>query len=867
VFNESIESLFIQVKKSEIGCEQDVIIGIIYRPPDTDIRHFNDILLNIFEMIHFENNQVYIMGDININLLNSESHLPTSEFIDMLFSRSLFPLITKPTRIQGQSATLIDNIFCNILDARSRKNGILITEISDHFPVFTVSNTVLPEKIAPQTRYRVYSQNNLNTFVRKLNVLDWNTVLNNHNCKEAYSVFHNKFSHIYNECFPIRIGKLGYKSRKPWLGLALKNSIKRNNKLYYLFKRYPSEENELRYKQYKKLLNRCIKEAEREHYRYLFETYKFNLKKSWQVIKEVINKQKNLGSSHEFTINGKNISNGKLIAESFNNYFINIGRTLSQKIAPSSQHPLSFMNTINAAHSIFMEPTNELEIKQIITLLRTSSPGYDGICAKVIKNTYTCYIDILVHLVNLMLNQGKFPNELKIARVIPVFKSGDPSSISNYRPISVLPFFSKVFEKVIYKRLVNFIDHNQIFYKYQFGFREGHNTTLALFTLTDKIIEGFNEGKYTLGIYLDYRKAFDTVNHDILLQKLHKYGIRGTAHHLICDYLTNRSQFVNYNHTTSNESFINCGVPQGSILGPILFLLYINDIYLVSPSTFSILFADDSNFFMQGKDISSLTYNFNTELINLKKWTDANKLSLNIEKTHSMLFSPIKRHSPPILNVKIDNQVITEVKTTKFLGFIIDNNLTWQAHAKYISKKIAKGIGIICRARNKLSKSTLKTLYFSFIYPYLTYGIEIWGSMNKTYIQHIMILQKRVVRIISYSSFRAHTDPLFVSLNLLNMTNLYVYSLSIFMYKVINGKLPNHISKSFHRNHHFHHHSTRHSHLFHVPLYRSSKLQRSARYKAVYHWNRIEKNIVCNCSLSTFKCNVRKFLISNLLSQ
>ena len=299
--------------------------------------------------------------------------------------------------------------------------------------------------------------------------------------------------------------------------------------------------------------------------------------------------------------------------------------------------------------------------------------------------------------------------------------------INNYRPVSFLAFISKIFNRIMYNRIIQFVNkHNMILYKYQFGFREKHGTNTALIVLIDKISTAISNGDMVLGVFLDFSKAFDTVDHSILLNKLYKYGIRGVAHKWVSSYLYGRQQFVSFNDNKSKTYSISCGVPQGSILGPLLFLLYVNDIAQVSSFLFPIfLYADNTNLFLQGKCLNTLIEKMNLELQKIVEWLKCNKLSLNIDKTHYNIFRPIRKCPVSTKHLKIDNEILKHVKDTKFSGVIIDEHLNWASHIKNIKCKLARGIGILCEARKVLKSSTLLTLYNSFLLPYICYCIEV----------------------------------------------------------------------------------------------------------------------------------------------
>ena len=339
--------------------------------------------------------------------------------------------------------------------------------------------------------------------------------------------------------------------------------------------------------------------------------------------------------------------------------------------------------------SLYLEPVTEQEIYKIVSSLKNSSPGYDNLSPSILQLSLPLICPLLTHICNLSLSEGIFPDELKLANVIPIFKSGDHETFNNYRPVSILCTISKVFEKIMYSRLLNYLDHYKILFSYQFGFRKSHSTYMAFMVLIDKLTRALDEGKFVVGILLDFSKAFDTVDHDILLTKLSHYGIRGVPLLWFQSYLSNRQQFVTYNGVSSSVKTVKCGVPQGSILGPLLFLIYINDLVNVCSHCLPILFADDTNLFVSGVDMSHISEIVSKELAELSQWLKVNKLSLNLKKTQYMIFSRRKSKDETI-NIKIDDQSISETKSSKFLGVYIDNSLNWKTHISYIAGKISR---------------------------------------------------------------------------------------------------------------------------------------------------------------------------------
>lgn len=859
----SVEALFIEVSKDVIGCNKNIVLGCIYRPPDSNIEQFIKNISDVFNVLNRENNTVYLLGDFNINLLNINSHRLTADFLETIFSYSFLPIINKPTRVKNNSATIIDNILCNDVQNQNLLSGILCTDITDHFPIFSLikSNKVnsAPEFITK----RLFNEQNLDKFKEGLVTNNWNIIVEGNNCKEAFSKFHTTFSRLYEECFPFKRIKIGYRNRKPWLTPGLKKSIKVKNKLYVMSIKYPSNENCKKYQDYKRTLNKLLRNLERSHYDNLFKQNIGNIKKSWDLIKEIINKKPSKINKTDFEIGGNKVSDDNLIANTFNEYFINIGSKISQSL-PTIQRTFSSFMPANNPNSIFLKPANSDEVKSIIQSLKKKSPGWDGINPVVIKDTFPYYIDALTALINKSITEGYFPDELKTAKVIPLYKNNKASLVNNYRPVSILSTFAKIFERIIYNRLISFINKHNLLYKYQFGFRKEYNTNLALITLIDKILDALDSGKYVVGVFLDFSKAFDTVNHDILLKKLDIYGIRGIALKWLKSYLERRTQYVVYNGESSLLGEVRCGVPQGSVLGPLLYLMYVNDIANVSSNILPILFADDTNIFLEGHDVNSVIDQMNIEMKKLLEWTIANKLSLNIDKTNYMVFTTKGKPVQSNLSVIINDKPLKQVKSSKFLGVIIDDRLSWTEHTKYLKNKIAKGIGILCKARKVLNESTLVTIYNSFIYPYITYGLEVWGNAAEIHLKPMIVLQKRAIRIIKSAHYREHTPPLFKSCNLLQFKDVYTSSVAKQMFKIMKDLTPKFLREMFTVNFNLHNHQTRQSHRLHIPIARTNLKKKSFRCAGVYVWNSVMSNLNLNCNFITFKKRIKEYLINRL---
>lgn len=855
ILESHIEAIFIEINGESINKSKNVICCALYRPPDTDVKLFNKAITNILEKIKTERKICYLAGDFNINVMNIDKHSDTNEFIEIMFAYSMIPNISKPTRVTRLTSSLIDNIFTNdLFDSDRILNGILYTDVSDHFPVFHIDYSLKSDPKPTHVHKRYYNQQNLDKFTSQLEAEDWNEVYSCIDPQLAYSIFHAKISKIYDECFPLKRVKIGYRNRKPWLTEALKKSIKHKNKLFKRKNKSGYPEHEVDYKRYRNCLNKLLHNAERDHYEALLNQNKNNMKNTWKILKDVINSKKKSVSCSRFKVNDTIVTDSKVIANDFNQFYVNVGPNLASKIPKHETSPTENIRNRNM-YSMLVEPVVEEEVLKIIHQLKISSAGWDSIDSCVVKKTCLSFIFPLTHVMNLSLMRGIVPIELKIARVLPLFKSGDTMLFSNYRPVSVLPLFSKILERLMYTRLLSFVNKHNILYKFQFGFRKGHSPNLALIYLIDRITSALEKGDYVLGIFLDFSKAFDTVDHQILFKKLEYYGVRGCALDWFKSYLKNREQFVVYNGVSSNKSKISCGVPQGSILGPLLFLIYVNDLADVSEELFSLLFADDSNIFLSGTNIDSLIESMNKEMLKVVKWLQINKLSLNLKKTHFMIFRKGRKKISFNKKLLIDNTMIEIKSQTKFLGVIIDDKLSFAPHIKYIRGKVARATGVLFKCRKFFKSDVLRSLYNAFIYPYFTYCVTVWGNACLEYLKPLIILQKRAVRCIISANGRAHTAPIFSDLKILRFEKVFAYCVQLFMYKFHHKTLPAIFNEFFKFNREFHDHD-RSSNLIHVPnikYCKSAIRQKAVRFIGVNTYNYFFKKISLEVEVSTYK--------------
>ena len=361
----------------------------------------------------------------------------------------------------------------------------------------------------------------------------------------------------------------------------------------------------------------------------------------------------------------------------------------------------------------------------------------------------------LADLFNLSFSSGKFPSVLKIAKVVPVYKKDSKLDYQNYRPISLLSNVEKVLEKLMYKRLYKFLYDNNILYDLRFDFRQNFSATHALINLTENLRQALDEGQIGCGIFLVLQKAFDTVEHEILLSKLDHYGVRGLTNNSFKSYLTARKWYVSINGYNSSLSSIAYGVPQGSVLGPLLFLLYINDLHRAIKFCKVHHFADDTNLLFLTNSIKKLNKLINTDLKNLSNWLNANKISLNVKKTETIIFKSRRKKYEGVIKLKLNRQRLHSSNNVKYLGIKIDENLNWKHHINEVSTKLIRTNAILFKIRNS---KLLRSIYFAIFESHLNCSSLVWAH-NPGSIKRLIILQKKTLRIINFKPRNCHTSP------------------------------------------------------------------------------------------------------------
>lgn len=842
-----IESLFVNVTKPV-----NFVVGIVYRPPNSSFVDFlgsmEEILL-ILSNLHLKS---YVMGDFNINLLSINDN--ATNYINLFQSFNFTQTITKPTRVTNKSATLLDHIWTNDMENFIR-SGIQYISISDHFPVLSVFNRCVQygSPIINITK-RIYSDNNISAFREDLKNFKWAEELCNVDGSEnLFNSYLDKFKCLYDKYFPIKSFVIKEKHLgKPYITPGIIKSLKHRNKLQKLYAKWPLTYEKI-FKNYRNTLTAVIREAKDSYFKNKLNNQSSDMRKTWKTINYLFGKSSSK-LPYSMNFDDRTFSNNKEISEEFNNYFCNIANNLASNIDQATVPFESFLPD-PVQFSFFLRPTTIHEVFDVIKNMKVTSPGYDDISIEVIKACNKEISPFLKFIINKCFAEGCFPKKLQIAKVIPVHKKGEKSKHCNYRPISILPSFSKIFEKIVAIRLTTYFTKFSLFTECQYGFRPKYSTDLAIFNLCQSIYDTLDGKCKQITVFCDLTKAFDTISHKILIQKLTSYGIRGKANDFIKSYLGFRKQFTAYNSTFSSHKHLSSGVPQGSILGPILFLIYVNDLVNVSSKLKFLLFADDTTVYIRGHDIFEMVNTLNSELIKISDWLTSNKLTLNVSKTFFMV-SSFTNLNDVNFNIKLKNNVLSKVNSIKFLGVTIDDKLNWKPHLHHLCNKISQITGTLYRIRNCVTLDCLKLIYYCTAYQHLLYCSSIWGGAYSTLLDGLFLAQKKLMRVIFRKSRFDHTDPIFLGNNILKVPDIISLQTCLFVFKSIYVYPNNTNFKFFSQNT-----NTRRPNDLKIPLCRTVHAQRSVSMRGVMKWNDLPHQTKALTSITSFKNNIRLSLL------
>ena len=853
--SDTLECIFLEMN---IKGKQSILVGSLYRAPSTNPKKFNQAYDRLVNKMIKENKEIILGMDHNLNLLKSSTHTETQSFIDINFDHYLFPCITRPTRITNTSATLIDNIFISQKLHNSFDACIVVHDLSDHLPsIINLHDQLTKVSGHMEFKCRSLNKNKLESINRELRSTDW-TNLNNSNVNTALDEFQSKIEDCLDSIAPLKLKKIPIHKiwREQWITKGISNSMRKCTNLYKQSIKINASPNTVhKYKLYRNCLTRIKRKARIDYYTQQCYALKSNTKKLWQLINKIINKTNDKESIINYiTVDNIRYYEAKSVADEFGKFYSTVGLKLTNKIHETNPSINDYLSNIKTnPNTMYLHPITPTEILRYIDRLPSkNSSGHDSISNIFLKAIKHSIKIPLTQIFNLSISTGVFPENMKIAEVIPLFKKGALDNMENYRPISLLITISKLLEKSIYKRLYNFINNNNIFYSKQYGFRSNHSCEQAIQDLYGQLINSKEEGLNSISIFLDLSKAFDTLPHELLLKKLNIYGIRGLVNNWFKSYLTNRKLYTKCKTLSSNklekskQYLITHGTAQGSCLGPLLFNIFCNDIYLNIRRCKLILFADDTTLHVSHRNMNYLTHMVQEDMKNLDSWFKANKLSLNTQKSVVMVFLP--RTSDKILKqpiIKIDTVSLPVVSQTKFLGITIDNKLSWKEHINNIIRKISINKILIGKSRNLMTQAAKRNIYYAHIYPHLTYANTIWsGHTTAKQRKKINTIQKYCVRAITNKSNSYHTDPMFNTLKIMKFDEIEKFELCKLLFCVKEKLIPAPIYNMFNTlGEKTHGYNTRYKNVPNIKKHTSTEFNKSFLCKGITCYSQLNGEI------------------------
>ena len=548
----------------------------------------------------------------------------------------------------------------------------------------------------------------------------------------------------------------------------------------------------LSFKKVKNRVNYAIRREKASFYRNKLNANHGNPKSTWKTLNDLMGKKSAITEISEIQgSSSETLTNAKDIADHLNKHFTQIGPDLANKIPATSVNAEDYLR-----RELSVFEFSEIDPSRVLNLLLkvdiASATGLDQISNKVLRLAAPIIYRQLTDLFNLSVRSGVFPVDWKLAKVSPIYKTGERIDPNNYRPISVLSTIARIFEKVIYKQFYDYLSRKNILDPRQSGFRSLHSTVTALLDLTNQWCFNIDRGLINGVLFLDLKKAFDTVDHNLLLIKLEYVGVRGQTLEWFKSYLSNRSQVVFINGVLSEHEQIKCGVPQGSILGPLLFLIYINDLSSIIDIATTRMYADDTNLTFTACNIPELQEQMSVDIQCLKNWLIANKLTLNVIKTEYMLVGSRQRIATMTenMNTFLNGISLNRVNCSKCLGVEIDEFLTWETHIASVSKKVSSGISIMRKVKPFIPISSLLNIYQSIVEPYFDYCSIVWNGIGDNLADKLQKLQNRAARVITGADYLTPTNEILNKLGWSNLKERRNKQKALMMFKIVNGMTP-----------------------------------------------------------------------------
>ena len=760
-------------------------------------------------------------------------------------SFKLQQIITKATRIAKDSESCIDHIWTNRPDMYSSRD-VMCCFLSDHRLIYTGRKNITIKRESKIIEARSFRKFNETNFESDLNDINWNPVGAADSPDEGWKQFVGLFLPVCDKHAPIK--KIKVSDQQPsWITDDYLNLRRQTQKAREIAEKSNSTADWEKARVLRNKLNYLRNKLKSNDIQEKLNDNKNNPDGLWKTLKSILPGKTISEIPAVKTENGM-VNDKQEVCNEINNFFCSIGETLAQKF----DHIDDECNELPKyeGESFKFEPVTEEQVYKCLNSLDVKkATGLDGISSRLLKAGAGPLTSPLTMLFNNSISSGQVPQKWKLSRVTPLFKEGSRDDVNNYRPISVIPVVMKIFERLIHNQLYAFLTQQNLLSSHQSGFRSMHSTLTTLTDVTDYILKNIDDaGQIVGGVFIDLKKAFDTVNHAILLKKLTSFGIMGMELDWFKSYLSDREQATKIGTTLSKSKGVCFGVPQGTILGPLLFTMYINDLPLtVSSDTKITLYADDTAVFFASKDINEINAHLNAVLERITSWMEVNKLTLNAQKTKAMLFcTSYYNKKADELSLSMSGEHLEIVDQCKYLGVILDQNLKWDAQVNQTCKTVSKYIGMMYRIRQWLNTPQMNTIYKALILPRLTYCDAVWGNCSSTLCDRVERLQNRAGRAILKVPVRTPSYLIRERLKWKSLTNLRHDNLCLLVYKCVAGFVPQYLQTSFTFVKNTHQYSTRGSAQGNIALNfkpRTESGRRAFFFRGAKAWNSLDEKL------------------------
>ena len=857
----TIESIAIEIKVQYL---KPILVAFIYRPPDSS-QQWIDIFETLLDKMDATNLQMYILGDFNIHYMFEKKCFKNTKWNNIVLNYGLTQLIKCPTRVSKNSSSIIDHVYSNRPDQITEISVPLYT-ISDHFPVCVTVAGNTNDKIKSNhksIKYRCFNKFNENDFHLDLVNNGIDNVIYIIDPDSALDILYTILNTTLAKHAPYKEKRIKRDSQPLWFTDEIKYAIRKRNE-YHMTHKFDE------YKMQRNKVQSLIRKSKRNFYNNAVLNNK-STSSLWKNIKSVSGEDNNQSMTNLPTRihYNDNLVEGRLnVLNALNSHFVNIANKINK--TPFSKHNFKTLKeNLDRKLTYNMFEINRIhpfEVKRLLDKLNSNkATGIDGIGPRILKLCGDYITIAIAHIINLSIDQGIFPYRFKKALVNPIFKNGNKEDPHNYRPISILPTLSKIFERHIALQMHTYFNKTNILHKTQSGFRQKHSCQTALIHLIDTWIKNIDEGRCVGAVFLDLSKAFDLVDHEILIYKLQLHHFSPKTLLLFKSYLSDRHQVIHSDNVTSDEMTITSGVPQGSILGPLLFLIYINDISHEILTGGIDLYADDSTLYEMNKQPCVVQRNLQINLNKLQDWCNLNNMSLNPNKTKCMMIATSYRHKNDkslTLNLTLNGLRVELVTVKKILGIHVENSLSWNYQISTVCSKINSKIALFRRISSYLSNEMKLMFYNAYIMSNMEYCCVIWGTSSKAYTM-MNKLQIRAAKIIT-NSLTPDKSKILQKIGILSFKNRCLYHAGTIIYNAQNKQTPEYISElvQFSNNSAYNLRSKANFDI-QIPIQHTKYMCTSFTSFSAHVWNTIPKDVRFKPSLCSFKLALKKFLLEN----